>query len=162
MDRIWAPWRIGYILSDKKEDGCVFCNAYKSENDKKSLVLYRSKYSFIIMNKYPYNAGHIMIVPNRHIDTPVSLNKEEQTDMFLLVNKGIEALQKALNPDGFNLGMNLGRVAGAGIDDHIHIHIVPRWNGDTNFMSTAADVKVISESINETYDKIKKYLEGMI
>ncbi len=160
MDRMWAPWRIGYILSDKKEDGCVFCNAYRAGSDKEYLVLLRSKHSFIIMNKYPYNAGHIMIVPNRHIDTSLSLEPQEQLDMFRLVNKGLDALKKALKPDGFNLGMNLGRVAGAGIDDHIHIHIVPRWNGDTNFMSTVADVKVISESIEETYEKIKKYLEG--
>ncbi len=160
MDRMWAPWRIGYILSDKKEGGCVFCNAYKAKDDKKFLVLYRLENSFIIMNKYPYNAGHIMIVPNRHINTPLSLNTQEQLDMFNAVNIGLEALKKALKPDGFNLGMNLGRVAGAGIDDHIHIHIVPRWNGDTNFMSTVADVKVISESIEETYEKIKKYLEG--
>ncbi len=158
MERMWAPWRIGYILSDKKEDGCIFCNAYKADNDKKYLVVYRSEHSFVIMNKYPYNAGHIMIVPNRHIDNSISLKTEEQLDIFSLINKSIQALKKALKPDGFNLGMNLGRVAGAGIDDHIHIHIVPRWNGDTNFMSTVADVKVVSESIEETYEKIKKYL----
>jgi ATP adenylyltransferase len=158
MDRMWAPWRIGYILSDKKEDGCVFCNAFRAKDDKKYLVLCRSEYSFIIMNKFPYNAGHVMIVPNKHIDNPLLLSEEEQLDIFTMVNKGINALKQALKPDGFNLGMNLGRVAGAGIDDHIHIHIVPRWNGDTNFMSTVADIKVISESIEETYEKIKKYL----
>ncbi len=155
MDRMWAPWRIGYILSDKKEDGCVFCNAYQSKNDKEKLVIFRSKYSFVIMNLYPYNAGHIMIVPNRHIDSPTLLEKEEQLDMFNLVNKSLDVLKSVMHPDGFNLGMNLSRTAGAGIDDHIHIHIVPRWNGDTNFMSTVSDTKVISESIEETYDKIK-------
>ncbi len=158
MEKMWAPWRIGYILSDKKENGCVFCNAYEASDDKQYLVLLRSKYSFLIMNKYPYNAGHIMIVPNRHINSPLLLNTKEQLDMFDMVNKSIDALKKALHPDGFNLGMNLGRVAGAGIDDHIHIHVVPRWNGDTNFMSTISDTKVISESINNTYEKIKNFL----
>ncbi len=155
MDKMWAPWRIGYILSDKKENGCVFCNAYKTDNDKEKLVLFRSKHSFVIMNLYPYNAGHIMIVPNRHIDSPLKLDTEEQLDMFGLVNSSIEIIKTVMHPDGFNLGMNLSRTAGAGIEDHIHIHIVPRWNGDTNFMSTVSDTKVISESINETYAKIK-------
>ena len=155
MERLWAPWRIGYILSDKKEDGCVFCNAINSKNDEERLILYRSKHAFIIMNLYPYNAGHIMIVPNRHLDSPLKLTEEEQSDMFKLVNMGIDVIQKVMNPDGFNLGMNLGRTAGAGIDDHIHIHIVPRWNGDTNFMSTTSDTKVISEALKETYFKLK-------
>ncbi len=159
MERLWAPWRIGYILSDKKEDGCVFCNAINSKNDEERLILYRSKHAFIIMNLYPYNAGHIMIVPNRHLDSPLKLTEEEQSDMFKLVNMGIDVIQKVMNPDGFNLGMNLGRTAGAGIDDHIHIHIVPRWNGDTNFMSTTSDTKVISEALKETYFKLKGALQ---
>ncbi len=159
MEKLWAPWRIGYILSNKKEEGCVFCNAYNSENDEEKLVLYRSKYAFIIMNLYPYNAGHIMVVPNRHLDSPLKLKEEEQLDMFKLVNKGIDAISKVMKPDGFNLGMNLGRVAGAGIDDHIHIHIVPRWSGDTNFMSTVSDTKVISEALKETYFKLKGALK---
>ncbi|WP_022671024.1 HIT family protein [Hippea alviniae] len=158
MDKLWAPWRIGYILSDKKEDGCVFCNAFNSKNDEEKLVLFRSKHSFIIMNLYPYNAGHLMVVPNRHISNPIELTEEEQLDMFKLTNKCIEILKKVMNPDGFNLGMNLGRSAGAGIDDHIHIHIVPRWNGDTNFMPILSDTKVISESLKETYKKLKGVL----
>ncbi len=159
MDKLWAPWRIGYILSDKKEDGCVFCNAFKSDNDEDRLVLFRSKHSFIIMNLYPYNAGHLMVVPNRHISSPTELKEEEQLDMFKLTNKCIEILKKVMNPDGFNVGMNLGRSAGAGIDDHIHIHIVPRWNGDTNFMPILADTKVVSESLKETYKKLKGALQ---
>ncbi len=155
MERLWAPWRIGYILSDKKEEGCIFCNALNSKDDEKGFVLYRSTLSFIIMNLYPYNAGHIMVVPNRHIDTPLKLTEEEQIDLFRLVNLGIETIQRVMKPDGFNLGMNLGKTAGAGIDDHMHVHIVPRWNGDTNFMSTVSDTKVISEAIRETYNKLK-------
>ncbi|WP_035587265.1 HIT family protein [Hippea jasoniae] len=156
MERLWAPWRIGYILSDKKEDGCIFCNAYRLNEDEESLVLYRGKFSFIIMNLYPYNAGHLMVVPNRHINSPLKLEKDEQLELFELTNKSIEVLSKVLKPDGFNLGMNLGRTAGAGIDDHIHIHIVPRWSGDTNFMSTVSDTKVISEALKETYKKLKE------
>ncbi len=159
MERLWAPWRIGYILSDKKEQGCIFCNALKANNDEEKLILYRSKHSFIIMNLYPYNAGHIMAVPNRHINTPLELTEDEQLDLFKLVNLGIKTIQKVMKPDGFNLGMNLGKTAGAGIDDHIHIHIVPRWNGDTNFMSTVSDTKVISEALKETYNKLRGAIE---
>ncbi len=159
MERLWAPWRIGYILSDKKERGCIFCNALKANNDEEKLILYRSKHSFIIMNLYPYNAGHIMVVPNRHLSSPLELTNEEQLDLFKLVNLGIKTIQKVMKPDGFNLGMNLGKTAGAGIDDHIHIHIVPRWNGDTNFMSTVSDTKVISEALKETYNKLRGAIE---
>ncbi len=162
MERIWAPWRIGYILSDKKENGCVFCNAFKTKKDKEKLVIHRSQHSFVIMNLYPYNAGHIMVVPNRHIDSPTLLDAQEQLDMFNTVNQTLDILKTVMHPDGFNLGMNLNRTAGAGIEDHIHIHIVPRWNGDTNFMSTISNTKVISEAIEETYDKIKKAFRGNV
>ncbi len=160
MKQLWAPWRMGYILSDKKENGCVFCNAYNSDNDEDKLVIYRDKYAFVIMNIYPYNAGHIMVVPNRHISSPTFLKPEEELNMFNLVNKSIDVLNKAISPEGFNIGMNLGRTAGAGIEDHIHIHIVPRWNGDTNFMPIVSNTKVISESINETYKKLKECFGG--
>ncbi len=159
MERLWAPWRIGYILSDKKEQGCIFCNALKANNDEEKLILYRSKHSFIIMNLYPYNAGHLMVVPNRHLSSPLELTDEEQLDLFKLVNLGIRTIQKVMKPEGFNLGMNLGKTAGAGIDDHIHIHIVPRWNGDTNFMPTISDTKVISEALKETYKKLRGAIE---
>ncbi len=156
MDRIWAPWRIEYILSDKKENGCVFCNAIADSNDDKRLVVYRGELAFVIMNKYPYNAGHVMVVPNRHVSNPVDLSDQEQLEMFQLLNRSLKAIRSALKPEGFNMGMNLSRTAGAGIDDHLHIHIVPRWNGDTNFMPVIADTKVISEAIEETFIKIKK------
>ncbi len=156
MERIWAPWRIEYILSDKKENGCVFCNAIRDSNDAERLIIHRGRFAFVIMNKYPYNAGHVMVVPNRHLSDPVELSEQEQLEMFSLLNRALKAIRVALKPDGFNLGMNLSRVAGAGIDDHIHIHIVPRWNGDTNFMPVIADTKVISEAIEETFVKIKR------
>ena len=160
MKQLWAPWRMGYILSDKKENGCVFCNAYNSDDDEDKLVVYRDEYAFVIMNLYPYNTGHIMVVPNRHLDSPLLLKPEEELNMFNLVNKSIDVLNKAISPEGFNIGMNLQRTAGAGIDDHIHIHIVPRWNGDTNFMPIISDTKVISESISKTYKKLKEYFGG--
>lgn len=160
MKQLWAPWRMGYILSDKKENGCVFCNAYNSDDDENKLVVYRDKYAFVIMNLYPYNTGHIMVVPNRHIDSPLLLKPEEELNIFNLINKSIDVLSRAISPEGFNVGMNLQRTAGAGIDDHIHIHIVPRWNGDTNFMPVISDTKVISESISETYKKLKGYFGG--
>lgn len=156
LEKMWAPWRMGYILSDKKENGCVFCNAYNTKNDKEKFVLYRSEHSFVIMNLYPYNAGHIMVVPNRHISSPILLTDKEQLDMFQMVNRSLDVIKNVMHPEGFNLGMNINRTAGAGIDDHIHIHIVPRWNGDTNFMSVVSDTKVISESIEETYKKLKE------
>lgn len=156
LEKMWAPWRIGYILSNKKENGCVFCNAYNTKNDKEKLVLVRSKHSFVIMNLYPYNAGHIMVVPNRHINSPELLTDKEQFDLFQMVNRSLDVIKNVMHPEGFNLGMNINRVAGAGIEDHIHIHIVPRWNGDTNFMSVVSDTKVISESIKETYKKLKE------
>lgn len=160
MKQLWAPWRMGYILSNKKENGCVFCNAYNSYDDEDKLVIYRDKYAFVIMNLYPYNTGHMMVVPNRHIDSLNFLKPEEELNIFNLVNKSIDVLNRAVSPEGFNVGMNLGRIAGAGIDDHIHIHIVPRWNGDTNFMPVVSDTKVISESISETYKKLKEYFGG--
>jgi len=156
VNKIWAPWRMKYILSDKKEDGCVFCNAYMTKNDEEKLVVYRSEYSFVIMNLYPYNAGHLLVVPNKHIDSPDLLDQNSKLDMFNLVTRSMQVLEEALHPDGFNMGMNIKRVAGAGIEDHMHIHIVPRWNGDTNFIPIIADTKVISEGINDTYQKIKK------
>ena len=157
MERIFAPWRIRYIESPKYE-GCIFCDFPKENKDEERLILYRGKSSFVIMNNYPYNPGHLMIAPYRHVASVEELNEEEALEMMKLSQKMVEVIKKAMNPDGFNLGINLGKVAGAGIEDHIHLHIVPRWNGDTNFMPVLADVKVIPEAIEESYKKLKKYL----
>ncbi len=157
MERIFAPWRIRYIESPKYE-GCIFCDFPKENKDEERLILYRGKSCFVIMNNYPYNPGHLMIAPYRHVASVEDLNEEEALEMMKLSQKMVEVIKKAMNPDGFNLGINLGRVAGAGIEDHIHLHIVPRWNGDTNFMPVLADVKVIPEAIEESYKKLKKYL----
>ncbi|WP_290900131.1 HIT domain-containing protein [Ferroglobus sp.] len=157
MERIFAPWRIRYIESPKYE-GCIFCDFPKENKDEERLILYRGKSCFVIMNNYPYNPGHLMIAPYRHVASVEDLNEEEALEMMKLSQKMVEVIKKAMNPDGFNLGINLGKVAGAGIEDHIHLHIVPRWNGDTNFMPVLADVKVIPEAIEESYKKLKKYL----
>lgn len=155
MKRIWAPWRGEYIKKDKKiNNNCVFCLLSLSDISSSSLVLYKSKSSFVIMNKYPYNNGHIMVIPNMHTDCFTKLSQEEYIDLSVLLKEAINVIKKTLNPQAVNIGMNLGKEAGAGIFEHIHYHIVPRWNGDTNFMPIIAETKIISEHLNNTYDKI--------
>lgn len=154
MDKLWAPWRMEYIKNCNKEDGCIFCNRINKTDDKKNLILYRGKLSFIIMNKFPYNNGHLMIVPNRHVGDFLLLKDEEHLEIDELIKLSLKALKIAMEPQGFNVGMNLGRIAGAGIEDHLHYHIVPRWSGDTNFMPIIGETKVISESLEQSYDKI--------
>ncbi|NJE30913.1 HIT domain-containing protein [Thermococcus sp. 18S1] len=158
MKTLWAPWRIEYIRSPK-HDGCIFCDFPKENRDRERLILYRGKHCFIIMNNYPYNPGHVMIAPYRHVGKWEDLTEEELLEMMKLSQLMIKALKKTMNPHGFNMGVNLGRVAGAGIDDHVHLHIVPRWNGDTNFMPVIADTKVIPESLEEAYDELKKAID---
>ena len=161
MKIMWAPWRIEYIRSPK-HDGCIFCDFPKENRDKERLILYRGKHCFIIMNNYPYNPGHVMIAPYRHVGRWEDLTDYELLEMMQLSQLMIKALKKTMNPQGFNMGVNLGRVAGAGIDDHVHLHIVPRWNGDTNFMPVIADTKVIPESLEEAYDELKKAIDEIV
>ena len=158
MERLYSPWRSQYIEGFDKQEGCFLCNAYKSKEDEKNLVLYRGKNCFVIMNLYPYNAGHLMVCPNKHVGDFLELDKETLCELNTLTQKMTKALKIALNPDGFNLGYNLGRVAGAGLESHIHNHIVPRWNGDTNFMPAIGEVKVISQDLKDIYKKIKMAL----
>ncbi len=161
MKVLWAPWRIEYIRSPK-HDGCIFCDFPKENRDRERLILHRGKHSFVIMNNYPYNPGHVMIAPYRHVGKWEDLTDEELLEIMRLSQLMIKAIKRAMNPDGFNMGVNLGRVAGAGIDDHVHLHIVPRWNGDTNFMPVVADTKVIPESLQEAYDELKKAIDGVL
>ncbi len=160
MENIWAPWRIDYILS-KKPAGCIFCDKPRENKDEENLILLRGKNHFMIMNAFPYNNGHMMVVPYRHTATLAGWSAEEQQEMMELADLGVELLRRAMRPDGFNLGINMGLVGGAGVADHIHLHIVPRWNGDTNFMPVLADTRVISEHLRATYGKLKETLEGM-
>lgn len=160
MEKLWAPWRIDYILSEKPP-GCIFCDKPAESRDEDNYILYRGKYNFIILNAFPYNNGHMMVIPYRHTDTLSGWTAEERQEMMELADLCVELLRKAMHPDGFNLGVNMGLVGGAGVADHIHMHIVPRWNGDTNFMPVISDTRVISEGLQATYKKLKETLEGM-
>jgi len=161
MERLFAPWRIRYILAPKHE-GCIFCDFVKEDKDRKNLILYRGKTCFIIMNRNPYNPGHVMVAPYKHVPSTEDLNEEELLECFKLVNLVIEAIRECMNPDGFNVGVNIGKVSGAGIEQHLHIHVVPRWIGDTSFMPVLADVQVIPEALEETYDKLKKTIDSLV
>ncbi|MCD6223802.1 MAG: HIT domain-containing protein [Deltaproteobacteria bacterium] len=157
MDRLWAPWRIEYVLSIKNEKGCFLCNKLRENSDEKNHIIARGKYCFVILNIYPYNPGHTMVVPNRHTADINSLFSEEVEELYEFVKRTIFAIDKSMQPDGYNIGMNLGKIAGAGVKDHLHIHIVPRWSADTNFMPIIADTKVIAESNDEVYRQLKKF-----
>lgn len=154
MDLLWAPWRMQYIQAIEKDDGCIFCTKPSQSEDKKNLILYRGKKCFVLMNLYPYNNGHLMVVPYHHTSDIAVLDRESSCEMWDLICLSRKVLSAAIRPDAFNIGMNIGRVAGAGIDQHIHMHIVPRWNGDTNFMPVIGATKVISQAINDTYDTL--------
>ncbi len=162
MKKLFSPWRSQYIEEYDKQEGCFLCNAYNSKDDEKNLVLYRGKNAFIIMNLYPYNAGHLMVCPNEHIGEFTEIDTETLHEISDLTQFAIKALKISLKPDGFNLGYNLGRVAGAGLESHIHNHIVPRWNGDTNFMPVIGEVKVISQDLKDIYFKIKEAMNKIL
>ena len=153
MELIWAPWRIEYIKMEKPE-GCILCNKPEQNNDTLNYILYRGQKNFVMLNAYPYNPGHLMIVPYQHIASLEELTDEDRHEHFDIVSRSIEVLRQALSPDGFNLGINIGKVAGAGIEDHIHTHVVPRWQGDANFMSVLSDVRVLPEALAATYQKL--------
>ena len=159
MKIIWAPWRIEYVTREK-EEGCIFCEKPKERKDRENLILYRGESGYIILNRYPYSNGHVMALPYRHTKDLSELNDVERLELMDLTIKCVEIL-KVMTPDGFNIGMNLGRAAGAGIDDHLHFHVVPRWKGDTNFMPVLGDVKVMPEYLDETYLKLSKQLKSM-
>ena len=163
MERIWAPWRMKYVsgaaAKEVPEGMCVLCLKWQEREDTENLILHRGETCYIIMNLFPYSNGHLMVLPFRHTADVSGLSEAERLELFALTQKGIEALTRALRPDGFNVGMNLGRVAGAGIADHLHIHIVPRWNGDTNFMSVLGEARVISEGLLDSYRKLKQALD---
>jgi len=161
VDRLWAPWRIEYILSEK-EEGCLFCRVISEDRDDENLILYRGEKAYIILNKYPYNNGHLMIVPYRHVPNIEDLDDDELLEICRLTILSIKLLKHVMKPEGFNIGANIGKAAGAGIEEHFHLHIVPRWVGDTNFMPIIGDTKVVVEAIRETYKKLKKGLKEVI
>jgi len=148
-----------YIENAESADGCFLCDARDSDNDRESLVLKRDRDAFLVMNRYPYANAHLMAVPNRHIGEIEELEPDELVAVMALVQESIKALKKAVGAQGFNVGINIGRAAGAGILDHVHVHIVPRWNGDTNFMQIFGEVKCINEHLLDTYDKLRPYFD---
>ena len=157
MKRLWAPWRMKYLQSAKPK-GCVFCDKLAESRDRDNYILYRGQTGFIILNLYPYNTGHLMVVPNRHVPSLEDLEPETLAEMMVLVNKGLAALREAMRPQGFNVGTNIGKAAGAGVEAHVHIHVVPRWDGDTNFMTVFDGTRVLPESLDDTYDKLRAVL----
>lgn len=160
MDHLWAPWRIEYILGKKGGD-CIFCVKPSRKGDRKRLILYRSECSIIMMNRFPYNSGHLMVAPMKHTGSLEELTPEELGDLSFLLRKSVSLLRKAIHPQGFNIGMNIGQIAGAGVTDHLHFHVVPRWSGDTNFMPIVSKTTVVPESLEKTYGKLLSVLEEM-
>ncbi len=154
MKQIWAPWRMEYIQMEKA-GGCILCEKPEQDSDAVNYILHRGDKNFVIMNSYPYNPGHLMIVPYRHIASLEELTDEELHEHFDIVSRSIKVLRQVFSPGGFNLGINIGKPAGAGIEDHVHTHIVPRWQGDTNFMPVIADARVVPEALAETYQKLE-------
>ena len=158
MKRVWAPWRIEYI-KQPKSDKCILCTIPRESKrrDRDNLLLYRGKKAYILMNRYPYNNGHMMVAPRRHIADIVDMTDVERKEFFELTIEIKKALSDILNPDGFNIGINCGRASGAGIEEHLHLHIVPRWMCDTNFMTTITDTRVIPQDFDSLYDKLKEF-----
>jgi ATP adenylyltransferase len=163
VDRIWSPWRMAYIQAAKEQGedgGCIFCDLPAEGDDERTMILARGELAFVIVNSFPYNPGHLMVAPFRHVGAFTSLEAAELADVDALVARSIRALEQEMEPHGYNLGMNLGRVAGAGIPDHVHWHLVPRWNGDTNFMPVVGQTRVLPELLEETYARLRPRFEG--
>ena len=158
---IWSPWRMAYIIGDKQKDGCVFCNELNKTDGLDNLIVARFRFSCVILNRYPYTSGHIMVVPFEHLSSLEELDPETLNEMMAITVKAIKVLRKIYKPQGFNVGVNIGEAGGAGIQDHIHMHIVPRWVGDTNFISTLGKTRVLPETLEDSYSRIthewKKY-----
>ena len=157
MKTMWAPWRIEYILAEK-EDSCIFCDALGEKDD---LTLFKGTATLVVMNKFPYINGHLLVAPIRHISGLDQLDKREMGELLATVERSLAILKRVMKPDGFNVGLNLGKVAGAGVEEHLHFHIVPRWFGDTNALTVFAEVRVIPEHLQETCNKLKPYFKKL-
>jgi len=162
MKPIWAPWRRAYIEEGPTQAGCIFCDKRKGADARSSLVLTQTAHSVVMLNKYPYNSGHLLLAPKRHTSQFSQLLREEYEDLCDSLRSSVDIILKVLKPSGVNLGMNLGRSAGAGVEDHLHWHVVPRWEGDTNFMPVVAEVKVISQHLLESYDQLGPFFKDLL
>lgn len=160
MKYLWAPWRMDYIL-ERKQKSCIFCKKPKERKDRENLILYQNQYAFVMMNKFPYNNGHLMVIPKRHCLDLEQLDDKEFRELSYLLKASTQILNRSLRPHGFNIGINIGKVGGAG-EEHIHFHIVPRWNGDTNFMPVLSETKIIPEYLEETYQKLHSAFKGLL
>ncbi|MEJ7652190.1 MAG: HIT domain-containing protein [Chloroflexia bacterium] len=159
MQRLWSPWRSEYVGADEPDErGCFFCNFAREQDDERNLVLLRGEFAFVVLNRYPYNSGHVMIAPYEHTSDFAGLSTDTTAETTSLLSRCLIALDRAYKPDGYNTGMNLGSAAGAGVADHLHQHVVPRWAGDVNFMPSLGDVKVMPELLRDTYQKLVEAL----
>jgi ATP adenylyltransferase len=158
MDHLWSPWRLSYVIGTARVAGCVFCEAQGGED---SLVVHRGTHCYVILNKYPYNNGHLMIVPNRHVALLSDTTPEEHVELIALASRAEVAIREAFAPQGMNMGINLGKPAGAGILDHLHMHVVPRWNGDTNFMTVVGQTRVLPEELPVTAERLRPIFERL-
>lgn len=161
MERIWTPWRIKYIMSEKPKT-CIICDKAREKSDKENYIVHRGERGFIMLNLYPYNNGHLLVSPYQHEPSLELLGPETLNEMMSLVALGLRLLRRTMNPGGFNVGVNIGKPAGAGIDDHVHIHVVPRWEGDTNFMPIISETRVIPELLDSTYERLMGALKDVI
>ena len=161
VDLLWAPWRMEYILADKKGKKCIFCPV-DGQSHGRRFILRQTSYSLVMLNRYPYAYAHLMVAPVRHVDQVKKLKKREMADILQNLGQAVEILREVFHPDGFNVGMNLGQVAGAGVLHHLHFHIVPRWQGDTNFMPALAECRVIPEHLIRTYRRLLPYFKKII
>jgi ATP adenylyltransferase len=159
MDVLWAPWRMEYIKSSPGEGGCVFCEKFLDTRDRKNLLLYRSSHAFVLMNPFPYNNGHLMVLPRKHVPGMEGLEDADLLDLMRTTQFCLDSLREAMSPEGFNMGINVGKVAGAGMADHLHLHIVPRWAGDASFMTVVGEVRVIPDHIMRTYDSLAEIFQ---
>ncbi len=155
METLWAPWRIGYVMAEKPK-GCVFCTKPAENRDSENFILYRGAYCYAVLNIYPYNNGHLMVVPYDHVPSIELLSRDIAMEIMTLVQEAVTIVRRAMRPQGFNIGINQSAAAGAGIVDHVHVHVVPRWNGDTNFMPVIGDTRVMPQSLESCYDMLAR------
>lgn len=161
MKILWAPWRMEYVTADNEQEECIFCPGDDRSRDQERLILHVGDRSMVIMNRFPYINGHLLVAPVRHVASLDALTDEEKLELITMVDKSVGIVTKVMNPHGFNIGLNLGSVAGAGVEDHMHFHVVPRWSGDTNYMTVVGDVRVIPEHIQKTYKKLLPFFKDM-